>query len=76
MTDSALEEMLFPKTKSASNRRIPDYDYILMELLRNGVNKRLSWGEYCEECRMNNEEPLLLHIASQNPPMPYVKIGP
>ena len=74
MTDSALEEMLFPKTKSATNKRMPDYDYIRRELLRNrmpdydyirrellrnGVNKKLLWVEYCEECRMNNEEPLM-----------------
>lgn len=59
MTDSALEEMLFPKVKSATNRRMPDYDYIRRELLRNGVNKKLLWVEYCEECRMNSEEPLM-----------------
>ena len=59
MTDSALEEMLFPKVKSATNRRMPDYDYIRRELLRNGVNKKLLWVEYCEECRMNGEEPLM-----------------
>ena len=59
MTDSTLEEMLFPKTKSATNKRMPDYDYIRRELLRNGVNKKLLWGEYCEECRMNGEEPLM-----------------
>ena len=59
MTDSTLEEMLFPKTKSATNKRMPDYDYIRRELLRNGVNKKLLWVEYCEECRMNNEEPLM-----------------
>ena len=53
MTDSTLEEMLFPKTKSATNKRMPDYDYIRRELLRNGVNKKLLWVEYCEECRMN-----------------------
>jgi hypothetical protein len=59
LTDSALEEMLFPKTKSATNKRMPDYDYIRRELLRNGVNKKLLWVEYCEECRVNYEEPLM-----------------
>ena len=49
MTDSILEEMLFPKTKSATNKRMPDYDYIRRELLRNGVNKKLLWVEYCED---------------------------
>ena len=59
MADSALEGMLFPKVKSATNKRMPDYDYIRRELLRNGVNKKLLWVEYCEECHMNSEEPLM-----------------
>ena len=59
MTDSALEELMFPKDKSATNKRMPDFDYIRKELLRNGVNKKLLWVEYCEECRMNGEDPLM-----------------
>ena len=59
MTDHVLEEMMFPKEKSATNKRMPDFDYIRKELLRNGVNKKLLWVEYCEECRMNNDEPLM-----------------
>ena len=39
MTDSALEELMFPKDKSATNKRMPNFDYIRKELLRNGVNK-------------------------------------
>ena len=56
MTDSALEELMFPKDKSATNKRMPNFDYIRKELLRNGVNKKLLWVEYCEECRMSSEE--------------------
>lgn len=48
MTDSTLEEWFFPKTKSAINKRMPDYDCIRRELLRNRVNKKLLWVEYCE----------------------------
>ena len=59
MTDSVLEEMMFPKDKSATNKRMPNFDYIRKELLRNGVNKKLLWVEYCEECRMSSEEPLM-----------------
>lgn len=59
MTDSALEELMFPKDKSATNKRMPDFDYIRKELLRNGVNKKLLWVEYCEECCMNGEDPLM-----------------
>ena len=39
MTDSTLEELMFPKDKSATNKRMPNFDYIRKELLRNGVNK-------------------------------------
>ena len=35
MTDSALEELMFPKDKSATNKRMPDFDYIRKELLQN-----------------------------------------
>ena len=59
MTDSVLDNIMFPKDKSATNKRMPDYNYIRKELLRNGVNKKLLWVEYCEECRMNGEEPLM-----------------
>jgi len=59
MTDSALEELLFPKERSTTNKCMPDFDFIRKELLRNGVNKKLLWVEYCEESRMNGEEPLM-----------------
>ena len=59
MTDSVLDNLMFPKDKSATKKRMPDYDYIRKELLRNGVNKKLLWVEYCEECRMSCEEPLM-----------------
>lgn len=44
MTDSVLEELLFPKSKSATNPRMPDFDYIRKELLGNRVNKKTSLG--------------------------------
>lgn len=59
MTDDTLENLLFPKEKSATNKRMPDYAYIRKELLRNGVSKKLLWSEYCEDCRMAGEEPLM-----------------
>ena len=34
MTDSTLEDMMFPKVKSATQKRMPDFDYIRKELLR------------------------------------------
>ena len=59
ITEATLNEALFPKDKSATNKRMPDYAYIRKELLRNGVNKKLLWTEYCEDCHMNGEEPLM-----------------
>jgi hypothetical protein len=51
---------MFPKVKSdAAIKRIPDYDYIRKELLKNGVSKKLLWTEYCEECRMTSQQPLM-----------------
>ena len=39
MTDDALENLMFSKDKSATNKRMLDYTYIRKELLRNGVSK-------------------------------------
>ena len=60
-TDAALEAKLFPPTKSKqlTDRRMPNFDYIQQELLRNGVNKKLLWTEYLEECRLSGEKPLM-----------------
>ena len=59
MTDHVLDNLMFPKEKSATNKRMPNFDYIRKELLRNGVNKKLLWVEYCEECRSSGEDPLM-----------------
>lgn len=59
-TDAVLEETMFSKTKSDdAKKRMPDYSSIRKELLKNGVSKKLLWTEYCEDCRMNDEEPLM-----------------
>lgn len=53
MTDADLENLMFPKsiTTTSSDRRMPDYEHIRKELLRNGVTKKLLWNEYLTECR-------------------------
>lgn len=61
-TDAVIEQLVFPKKNSPgsqSNRRMPDYAHIRKELLRNGVNKKLLWTEYLEECRLSGDEPLM-----------------
>ena len=53
LTDPVLCGLLFPnqKAKVTTSKRMPDYAHIRKELLRNGVNKKLLWTEYLEECR-------------------------
>ncbi len=59
-TNAVLEKMLYPKNANSSkNKRMPDLAYIHKELLKNGVSKKLLWAEYMEDCRLNNEEPLM-----------------
>ncbi len=61
-TDQMIEGILFPDKKHRtveSERREPDYEYIRKELLRNGVNKKLLWTEYLEDCRLSGDRPLM-----------------
>ena len=65
MTDVELQRLMFSKDSSVSqNKRMPDYDYIHKELLRNGVSKKLLWTEYMEDCRANGDDPLMYSITS------------
>ena len=57
--DEVLEGLFYPKQRDRSQKRMPDYDYIHKELLRNGVSKKLLWTEYMEDCRANGDEPLM-----------------
>ena len=59
LTDYGLDQLLYPKTEFQSTKRMPDYEYIRKELLKNGVTKKLLWTEYLEECRLNGDEPLM-----------------
>lgn len=60
MTATELQRLMFSKESSVSkNKRMPNYDYIHKELLRNGISKKLLWTEYMEDCRANGDEPLM-----------------
>ena len=60
LTDEALEKLMFPKESQAGrSKRMPDYEHIRKELLRNGVNKKLLWTEYLEDCRLSGDDPLM-----------------
>lgn len=61
-TDEILADQLFPGTRNTadpSKKRMPNYEYIHKELLRNGVNKKLLWTEYLEECGLSGNESLM-----------------
>ena len=59
MTDSVLDGLMYPKDKTATAKRMPDFDYIRKEFLHNEVNKKLLWVEYCEECRLAGDDLLM-----------------
>jgi transposase len=51
VTDETLGQRLFPKEQPVSAKRMPNHEYIRKELLKNGVNKKLLWTEYLEDCK-------------------------
>ena len=60
MTDEKLEAIMFPRVSApVSTKRMPDFEYIRKELLRNDVNKKLLWTEYLEQCRREGAEALM-----------------
>ena len=58
-TDASLEKKLFPREKTVTEKRMPNFEYVRKELLRNGVNKKLLWTAYLEECQQAGESPLM-----------------
>jgi transposase len=59
-TDGELDKLFFPKLSEVPGlRRYPDLEYIHRELARQGVTLKLLWTEYCDECRIHNELPLM-----------------
>lgn len=59
MTDAELEKLFFPPRSASNGRHYPDLEYIHKELTKKGVTLKLLWSEYCEECRLSNELPLM-----------------
>ena len=60
LSDVELEKILLDKpSRTQTDKKLPDFEYVRKELLRNGVNKKLLWVEYCEECRLNGDDPLM-----------------
>ena len=61
MAEPELTQKLFGQEDNVpcSSRRMPNFEHIRKELLKNGVNKKLLWTEYLEECRQCGEQPLM-----------------
>lgn len=59
ITDSDLHKRFCVKPFLEKFRKEPDVEYIHKELLKNGVSLKLLWNEYCEDCRLRNELPLM-----------------
>ena len=61
MTEQELSKKLFDQEEKEpkTTRRMPNYEYVRKELLKNGVNKKLLWTEYLEECKQCGEQPLM-----------------
>ena len=58
-TDANLHQLLFPEKCVSSSRKIPDCEHIHKEMGKNGVTLSLLWSEYCEQCRLGGELPLM-----------------
>lgn len=59
MTDADLQDLLFPEKSISSNRKPPDCEHIHKEMAKSGVTLSLLWAEYCEQCRLSDEIPLM-----------------
>ena len=62
MTDAEIEKILYPQKSERqkfTQRKLPDYEYIRNELLKNGVNKKLLWTEYVQQCKNEGSIPLM-----------------
>jgi len=59
VTDSDLQELLYPEKSYRSDRKLPDCEYIHREMGKSGVTLTLLWQEYCEKCRTNGDIPLM-----------------
>ena len=62
LTDREIDKIIHPDgntAKKTTDRKMPDFEHVKNELLRNGVDKKLLWAEYFEECRLQGAKPLM-----------------
>ena len=59
MSNGELQTLIFPEKDLPTTRKIPDCEYIHKEMAKSGVTLSLLWDEYCQQCRLINEIPLM-----------------
>ncbi|MGG1515498.1 IS21 family transposase [Paenibacillus oryzisoli] len=59
VVEADLQYLLFPEKAQTSSRKVPDCEYMHRELAKSGVTLSLLWSEYCENCRLGREIPLM-----------------
>lgn len=57
LTNSDLEQLLYPDKSTNEGRKLPDFEYIHKELAKPGVTLSLLWAEYCARCAEENTIP-------------------
>lgn len=59
VTDAVIEQKLYPKKEESLGQQSLNFDYIQAELKRPGVTKKLLWKEYCDNCSLTGQQPLM-----------------
>lgn len=59
MANGELQTFMFPEKDLPTTRKIPDCEYIHKEMAKSGVTLSLLWDEYCQQCRLSNDIPLM-----------------
>lgn len=57
VSDKDLSSRLHSPTQDKPMYKMPDYEYVHMELQKSGVTLKLLWLEYCEQCRESGKLP-------------------
>ena len=57
LSDAQLAEILYPSAANKPVYRMPDYEYVAKEMMKDGVTLNLLWLEYCEKCLAAGETP-------------------
>ena len=57
ITDAKLAGLLYPSASAKPVYKMPDYEYVSKEMMRDGVTLNLLWLEYCEKCLAAGETP-------------------